>query len=474
GNNPGGVSGLITVGELEDRGSYAHLDPLLLSQAQMNADITEYYDEWKANYLQTPSQQYINDNGGGTMYFITGFDQSFAGVPNGAVSEGLGYGLVITALMNDQEAFDGIWRFTETKLNQFGVIEWLYDQNGYTVQNFGGGSGAVNATDGDLDAAYGLLIAAVRWGQDYADDADELIDNILEVNVTPDNFLNSGSDGYINGVATVNRDLVTSYLSPGYFRMFADFTGETRWDAVADQAVTQLRNNQIDIRDNYGNNGDWNRGGSGLFSFRTETNGEVSGEPGAAIWNSDVGRMMWRISTDAAWYGTGTSFDMMESFNNFARRQPIGDFNERYTLDGARNGGWRNSDAGWNAMSIADSLMISTSQSERDAGWNIVKTAFDESYYNGSLKLLGMMMAGGWYKNPVDIGGNLMAGPSGLTGQNGEAVDASAITTGEVLPASEGAFSTTPLVDAGPAALISLFADASRDDDATEDAVLVR
>ena len=374
----GGTPGLITVAELDNRGSgYAYSDGLLTNQSTMNSDITAQYAEWKSKYLKSPSQNYVNANGGGTMYFVTGYDQAFVGVPNSAVSEGLGYGLVAAALANDKPTFDGLWNFGKTKLNQYGVLEWLYYGDGYTVQTIpnGGGSGSVNATDGDLDAAYGLMAAAVRWGGSYAADAKTLIGNVLEVNVTDDNYLNSGSDGYDGSSATLNRPLVTSYLSPGYFRMFADFTGVSRWDAVADTAVTQLRNNQNYIRNNYGNNGDSNRGGSGLFSFRVEKNGSVSPEAGSASWNSDVGRMMWRISKDYAWYGNTTSRTMMEDFNKFARRQGIGDLYESYNMSGQETAptDWRGTDAGWNAMSVATSLLVSGSQSERNDAWNIVK-----------------------------------------------------------------------------------------------------
>ena len=377
---------------------YAHLAPLLSDQAVMDAAVREAYAEWKERFLQRPSQGYIDANGGGEMLFVTGFDQNFVGRPEkGAVSEGLGYGLVITALMGDREAFDRVWRFSETKLNGNGLMHWLYDDEGNTV-DFAGGSGFVNATDADLDAAYGLMVATTKWGESYRADAEKLIADILEHNVTDGNRLTSGDDGYVDGRATLNRPLVTSYMAPGYFRAFADFTGNTRWDRIAELGLEQLRANQADVR---ARNGGTATGGDGLITFRMLEDGRIDPEGDGNIYHADGARTPWRVATDYAWYGTPQSRDYLVDFNGFVRREGIDNLYESYDEMGRATGEWGGTQAGWMSGAVASSMLISDDPSKRQEAWDVLLDSYSEGYFSGSTRMLGILTAAGWYTNPV-------------------------------------------------------------------------
>ena len=82
---------LVDVSAFKARG-YGFTDSLIPDQARPDADVRAAYATWSDRFLQRPSQQYINANGGGEMLFVTGFDQTFFGrTENGAVSEGIGY-----------------------------------------------------------------------------------------------------------------------------------------------------------------------------------------------------------------------------------------------------------------------------------------------------------------------------------------------------------------------------------------------
>ncbi len=395
-----GANGLISVAELNDRGSgYAYADALLTNQATMNSQIEAQYLEWRNNYRQTVPASYRNANGGGTMYFVTGFDQDFAQV-GAAVSEGLGYGLILSALYGDKNTFDGIWNYAKTKLNANGLMEWLYYADGTTVQTIpnGGGTGRANATDADIDAAYGLLVAAVRWGNAYADDARDLIGNILAHNVDSQNRLLSGD--YPPG-----NTLNTSYQAPGYFRAFADFTGVSRWDAVADKSAGMVRANQLDIINRF-NGGNANAGGAGLnshdmdrYNFRVPADNSLGGRYGNVSWNADAARSPWRMATSVAWYDDSVARANVDAFNNFVRRQGINSVHAEYNVYGQNAYNWTNS--GWTYNSVASGMLLSGSQSERTAAWNKLADSADDGYYYGSLKAIGMMTAGGWFKNLV-------------------------------------------------------------------------
>lgn len=383
--------------------AYAHLDPLLADQAEMDRVIRQAYAEWSAAMLHAPSDAYIEEHGGAEMLFVTGFDQNFVGRPEkGAVSEGVGYGLVITALMDDWDAFARLWNYAETKLNDRGLMTWLWDDEGYTV-DFEGGSGRANATDADLDAAYGLILASVLWeggGGRYTDAARALIANILEHNVTDEGYLTSGDDGYdeANERATLNRPLVTSYASPGYFRLFADFTGNARWDEVAALSMAQLRANQAAVRAANGGEG---RGGDGLVTFRMLTDGAIDPVGDGNVFHADAARTPWRVATDYAWYGTPEARDFLQDFNGFVRREGMDDLVETYDELGTRVGQWGGSQAGWMAGPVAASMMMSDDPAERERAWAVAVGANDESYFTASTRLLGLLTAAGWYVNPL-------------------------------------------------------------------------
>lgn len=84
------------------------------------------------------------------------------------VSEGQGFGMVIVALMaghdpNAQTLFDGLWYFARKYPS--GINNRLMT---WKVQNGAAVGGNNNAFDGDIDIAYGLLLAHEQWGSSGA------------------------------------------------------------------------------------------------------------------------------------------------------------------------------------------------------------------------------------------------------------------------------------------------------------------
>ena len=101
--------------------------------------------------------------------------------PAHIVSEGQGYGMVIVALMAGhdpaaQERFDGLARYALDHPSSVDerLVGWAQDARCRDVE------GGDSATDGDLDAAYGLLLAHAQWGSggaiDYLGAARRMLD----------------------------------------------------------------------------------------------------------------------------------------------------------------------------------------------------------------------------------------------------------------------------------------------------------
>ena len=140
------------------------------AQADLDGTTASAYDSWKSKYVKQGCGGYYVLSGGGTGTDV-----------GDEVSEGHGYGMVITALMacHDPDAktiFDGMYAFfkkfpTATHAN---LMAWTVNvAGGCTIPSGGNDS----ATDGDLDVAGSrLLLAEKQWpGNGYLAKAKAVI-----------------------------------------------------------------------------------------------------------------------------------------------------------------------------------------------------------------------------------------------------------------------------------------------------------
>ena len=99
--------------------------------AKFHGYIDALYTHWKAKFL----------SGGRVMMPEQTAD--------GTTSESQGYGLILSAAMDDKATFQAIWTETKSKIiSGKGVVNWSWGKNDGT-----------SATDGDEDIAYGLYLA---------------------------------------------------------------------------------------------------------------------------------------------------------------------------------------------------------------------------------------------------------------------------------------------------------------------------
>src|SRR5947207_4965983 len=108
--------------------------PNSVSLATMNAAVSTYYVNWYNAFV----------TGTGNQTRVLG------GVSTtGTVSEGIGYGMLIAALMADKTLFDGLFGYYQADLDGNGLMNWTCT----------GGTGTCSgnaATDADQDVAMAL------------------------------------------------------------------------------------------------------------------------------------------------------------------------------------------------------------------------------------------------------------------------------------------------------------------------------
>ncbi len=211
---------------------------------------------------------------------------------NTTVSEGIGYGMILAVIMDEQTLFDNLWNYSQIHLNGNGLMIWLIDSDGNpgvedtSTNKLAGGS----ATDGDEDMAWALAMAAQKWGghgsltKDYATLAKDQIGRIWssEVDHSGLNLINAG-DSWGTTFAWN-----PSYFAPNEYRLFAklDTANTAGWTSIITKGYTVLAASQ--------------NASTGLFPAWTDTSGAPSAPWSGAPTNYqyDAARVPFRIGLD--------------------------------------------------------------------------------------------------------------------------------------------------------------------------------
>lgn len=209
---------------------------------------------------------------------------------NEAVSEGQGYGMLLSVLLNDQATFNKIFEAANANL-------WDGGKKSYRWSWPGGSSGA--ATDADLDICLALVFAdelqkAHLWqtyssgGLTYNSRAMDMMRSI-KANMTSQNYLLPGDGWGGDGVNNLNP----SYFATAWFKVFDAYQKEVDFSAVIDNCYTVLAKTP---RYSFGQAPDWCNPSGQQAS-------QASGKPEQGLGMlSDGIRVPYRIGMDAIWF----------------------------------------------------------------------------------------------------------------------------------------------------------------------------
>lgn len=185
-----------------------------------NADVVAAYQQWKADTVTSS----------GANGFLRVQRPNEPGLaPDSTVSEGIGYGMLIAAYMNDQSLFDNLWQYEQHWVDSSGLMNWYIAADGSGL----GPNGSGAATDADEDMAFALVMADHQWGgqgaldQPYAHYAVQQIQDLWKAEIQDGKLPRPGEWG---GWNTVN----VSYFAPAYYRVFAVLDPGDAWGTVVD------------------------------------------------------------------------------------------------------------------------------------------------------------------------------------------------------------------------------------------------
>ena len=249
-----------------------------VSQATQDQVLEKYYDFWKKNFLTTKC-------GSGT-YAVLSKDADHA-----FVAEGEGYGMTIAAMMAEKDPqarpiVDGILKFVKAhpSVNNKDLHAAEQDSSCKSV------NGSDSATDGDLEIAYGLLIADKKWGSggsvNYKAEAVRIIDAIKKSEVNGSTkFTLLGDWG--NDAQYKNSSRSSDWM-PGHLRGYAVATGDSFWDGVRTRSETAVSQLQSQYAPNTGL----------LPDFVVSTNSTPKPAPGGFLEGPNDGKYSWNACRD--------------------------------------------------------------------------------------------------------------------------------------------------------------------------------
>lgn len=275
------------------------------------------YTDWKTNHLE--------DCGNG-IWRVRWENAKL----DATVSEGIGYGMLLTVAHDDRTAFDGLLGYAKSMRQTNQLMNWLrYGCDAHRDTKYSAYPDN-SASDADLDVAMSLLMAECKWGDSkYGTEGTSVVGAIKQNMFIDDagrHLLQPGDSMWFDqlGTGCVNY----SYFAPGYYRVFAkkvpadaDFWNQAAEDsyellAKASSASTGLVPN-------------W-----GSASGGPATADCYNAYKRASSYGSDAARTPWRIATDYLWFGTPKAKAWTDKVTTWVKAQGAKNLVQWYNLDG--------------------------------------------------------------------------------------------------------------------------------------------
>lgn len=315
--------------------------------------LSDEYNAWKAAHAQ-------NCNNGSWVV------KKDAG---SVVSEGIGYGMLLSANRSDRVLFDGLWKYYTDHLDSKGLMNWATG-----VCDAAGNNNANAATDGDLDVAMALIQANVAWPDGgYETLASALTDKIIqyETEECSGRAILRPGDAFGGCSDMSNAKINPSYFAPGYYRVFAQHfpTQAARWNALLDGSYELYPLYQARME---GLVPDWSKvDGSDWYS---------------SVYSYDACRTPWRVMVDYAWTGDARALTFLKNVNTWVTAHGL-------------VGTQPNNSAFVGALALASAY----DQAKLDAAvttW-LGSKGDDTPYFQGTLRVLYLLAAAGKFPSTL-------------------------------------------------------------------------
>lgn len=381
------------------------IKPTVTSQAGLDKVVKQFYNKWKARYIVNgcePDEYYVYYN------YEGGADPANAI----SVSEGHGYGMLITALMAGYDAnakiiFDGLFHYFEAHpsiINE-NLMAWQQTEGCVDVP------GADAATDGDLDIAYALLLAHAQWGSagaiNYLEEAITLINAIYTSEINHNNQTVKLGDWVSGSTSPMSYSTRSSDFMPDHFRSFYAATGDDVWNLTTDRCYSVTETIQTNFSSTTGLLCDFIRH-TNTSPDPAAPNFLESPNDGAFYYNAC--RFPWRLATDYLISGDTRAYEALTLVNDWIKTKTgsvPANIKSGYNIEtGNVLAGSNYNDLAFQAPFAVSAMISNTNQTWLNSLWNYMKTVNinRDGYYGNSIKLLSLIViSGNWWAPDPDL-----------------------------------------------------------------------
>jgi endo-1,4-beta-D-glucanase Y len=365
---------------------FAAIRPSAPLQDQKDA-LTAFYRAWK--------KAFVKQRCAGGQYQVLSPDARYP-----FIAEAQGYGLVITASMakfdpGAKTVFDGLLAFVRAHPSHENPALMAAELNDDCADQ----DGANSATDGDMDIAYGLLLADRAWGShgkyDYRELALRRINAIKASTVHPASKLMRLGDWSRPDLPELYGVSRTSDWNPQYFDAFEKATEDPDWSAIGAahrRAITRVQTEYSATTGLLPDFVQWTP--SGIAPVR----GRVLETRHDGDYHFNACRTPWRIGVDAITTGHESSIAAARKMSRWFRAASHGDPNRigsGYKLGGERYASAPDK-AFWTPLAVA-AMTDPNGQPWLDALWKKMAGSHVQSrdYYGSTIQLQAMLVTTG-------------------------------------------------------------------------------
>jgi endo-1,4-beta-D-glucanase Y len=365
------------------------IKPNHVSQVRLDQLTLDFYDQWKKRYIKQGCQA--------GEYFVW-FERKGN---KQCVSEGQGYGMIITALMagadpSAKSTYDGLYKYYKAHPgNHPYLMAWAQEKNCIDVDKS-------SATDGDMDIAYSLLLANRQWGSkgsiDYLKEARNMIAAIMQHEINPHSYSILLSDA-IEYDSKDYYDTRSSDFMPANFKAFKNATHDAQWGKVIDNGYKLFGHMQQSYSEDAGLIPDFIRH---INKNPKPAQPNYLESPYDGDYNYNACRVPWRIATDYLLSGDPRAKAINDKINHWIRettKNKPDNISAGYTLAGNDIKGRY-----FEALSFIGPFAVSAMVDKKNQQWlNDVWDYLinfklkDYDYYDNSIKLLNMIILSGNY-----------------------------------------------------------------------------
>ena len=259
------------------------------------------------------------------------------------VSEGVGYGMLLTMANGDTDAFVRLWNYSRafreynsTSTAKRYLTPWITYSFHFLFFFLS------SATDADLDIATSLILMYYKTGQQaFLDDAKNIVNALWDAEVNKSSLLlYSGDTDVWNGGNGKEPVYNLSYFSPVALRLFAMVDPNHNWTGVLNAMYDYIAKVQA--------------AGTGVLpDWSNEAGVAANPDNGSAdktywTFNKESVRIPWRIAWDYYWFQDPRALTVLTTLNNFISAKAGGDPNSKalavqYSWDPAKNDATGNS-----------------------------------------------------------------------------------------------------------------------------------